>query len=1801
MLKMYVPEYNKIILPFPRTINPPPEGGTEDSSSSRVSFDSCAPSQISAQSHATTRADDPLYHGDFNGADAWWTVDTYLRGGLHHGKGPRNKNEEDTWDLSDSLADLYVEANKRDKSFSDGTLTMGINADDIDRSWLDKDTSNGYIRVFFSDADNSQLSKLTLSTQSQKICTQCGRPPNSLHVQLNGDIIKRLEPFDCPLAIQNEYLQRIGYTDISKIQEFGASEDLSYLVKFYAGKPISDSTYSRNQLQSLVLVRKGKLIYQWVKRLCVISGTRLMIYRDKNKNSKPTIVQLAKGSVEESQFKGHEFCLKLTSTLQGDRSVYLSFTDENEFSKWFRKSKKATAKLPSKADLSNCHLEFLPETVFINEDLQSLNLRHNALKSRPIEEDIYTIGWLDDLPRFHSLTSLNLADNNLLILPSSLCKLKTLTELNIASNQISILPPDLAELSSLQVLQAHNNHLTALPLEMWGMKSLHVLVLAFNHFTTVPEVLLNSQHAALQLDSIIMAGNRIEKLTYEVLSKMQHIKKVDFRMNLLSLLPSETIKFSFLEILTHLDVRDNQIPDLDIRSLKGLEYLNCERNEMHTLQINGMSLKNVLASHNKLETFSINPKPEWIVNIEISHNKLKTLPSWMSECFFLLKLDISYNQLTKLPGRLFVEAQKLKVLRANHNQIHTFPEDIGKTVIEELNLEHNKIESIPAELFIKASKLRYLNLTGNNLEDLPELPPTNSPYRLTELYLSFNHLDDLALTFVCTFSRLKVLHLAHNYITELRNRDIVKLDTLQELNLSGNKLRHLPVAVGKHPKLQVLRINANFIKDLPDFKRAQGLKVLEVGSNRLSDITVANLMSSQVNLLDISGNNINLDTSVLKGISTVKKICSIDMRGQNRSLLDLRQSVFDNSGLPWQTGLSQTSGTRNKLSVSIINKPSFTNEVEGLFGIFDGGRNDEVVKVITDNVDKTLLGEIHHQTTHYSYMKYTMLALHSKLKSVGQKVGAAGVLCHIRKSEADDKFVLNIANVGDTMAVISRHGEAVPLSRLFVVNKDKEERQRIYKSDGIITEDGHVSGVTCNSRLLGCSFLFPHVVPEPHVTSINLRPEDQVLIIANHGLWKYVSYQEAVNQVINIPDPVLGAKKLQDLAQGYGSKESIGVLVVRLLLSNKERHRMKDILQTQFEAEQNLLSQLKSRDLKREMEKRKRRSEMMEEEEVVPMEIVKLKDRHRTRVQASSVFSDEGGEYVSLKDVRDQNESINQNDGSGQNGDFSDNWEELLQKRLTEEIKNKELQHAFLERGEGQSFMFVDELEDDIDNNWEISDSDKDLLLPKNCKGSKNNFLGSSPLINPSASVQSIEFQKEYNYPMNIDRDAILFHQMQMVRATRQSTDSLNSTQSVPANPMRKDFSGGLKTSSHSIEVLIHSQEPAPSAHSIGGSEPEPNPSYQGNPHLHNDQVLLQMEAVPQNSPLLKTKQKSKHSKKDKTSVQKETKTTAAIENSSIHSQNDRHVLNGKQDISVTKKGNYSPEINAHRLQHQHRENIGDQVVQVHDFDHDYNSRSQGVKVKRSPPVTQKLPQTTHRSPPNRVKNLLNGPTEQGEMTDICDTSVVSGYKQVKNFSEKKHRAPPAPVAIPQILERSDSDVTNIRATSGIPAILKNSQNSIHMSCGVYEDVQQFDSQKHHDNQNLADGNISNRGSLELPHSPVNVKEMTQRYIDTINANQKSHVTDDMPVPKHVNTIAVLPLSPKQKPKHLKQKMYKVETDYNANSISSLEGIYHLIGSSKSKTEAPLQTTPKPLTRSRSLESLIGRSISQQSITVTYL
>ncbi|KAK6186255.1 hypothetical protein SNE40_008326 [Patella caerulea] len=1393
---------------------------------------------------------DYLINRKSNTSDAWWSVGDILKPGITHQNAARTmapNGEAQNWELSDSLTDLYTKENANNSpnfraqgKFEDRNVDL--------TKWLDADLSHGFIRVFHSEHDaSSRLFPCTVTTPAQKVCLHFGIPSNSLHIQQNGDIIRRLEPFDCPLAIQNEYLQGIGYSNQRRIQEIGADDVTAYLVKFYAGKPVSDSTYSRNQLSAYVYVRKGKLLHQWVRRRCVISGTRLLIHRDKM--SKPTIVQLAKGSVEEVNIKSQSYCLKLTSTDHGERSIYLSFIEEIDYNKWIKKLKKATSKLPTKADLSNCHLEFLPETVFINEDLQVLILRHNALRDRPIEEDIYTIGWLDDLPRFTHLQSLNLADNNLMVFPLAVCRMRSLVELNLASNKLEEIPSQIADLSNLRLLHIHNNRLQTLPDVVMEMTSLSVIVLAFNRFKTVPSVLLQSKLAVYKIDSLIMAGNSVERLPIDLLSEMTHVKKIDLRLNKLQISSVEMSQFQFLQHITHLDVRDNKIEDLDIRAIRSLEYLNCERNKIKTLQINGSSLKSLFASHNKMNVLTISPKAEYIVCMDVSFNNLSVLPSWIGDCFFLVKIDVGHNQLTAIPDRLFCGAQKLKVLRVNHNKLNKLPSDVKNCIIEELHIEHNELTQLPPEIFINSNRLRYLNATKNKLTDLPAPNRNESLNKLQELFLTANSLGNQAAHKISFFGRLRVLHLANNRITQLKNSDMEKLEQLQELNISSNNLHELPEYLGRHPKLQVLRVNSNLLQEIPNFKNSSGIKVLEVGSNRLVNVNMKNLMNSQVNLLDISGNpDITVSS---QEIAKAKKICMVDMRGQNRSLLDL--SSIDKSTVDkiWQSGFSQTSGIRNRLSVAVINQTQFIDQDDSLFGVLDGGRNEEIAKTLSDHLPLVVEDELKKRGQHEHYLKYSMLAAHGKLKSLGQRLGAAVGVVHIRKSR-DGKTppTLHLANVGDTEVVLCRKNKPVCLSQLFTVSQNPGECQRICESDGIITEDGRVSGVTFNTRLLGCSYLYPNVIPDPHFTTTQLTEDDQLIIVANQGLWKYMSYEEAIQEILDIPDPVVAAKRLQDLAQGYGSKENIAILVVRFLLSETERLRIKTLLETQYEGQRHLLIMLQQQAAMVRAKEQRQSEAQFGKIKFDKSGHVKRKgnDKHRPAVRADVLAEDLNRNRdikkleaalqqrltndVKDKEIRYDFTNADIGDESLSDLTFDDEdillksrnqnipvstWESHLQKRLTEEVKDREMEYMFSSHDDDVDAEVAHNGSRDA-RNWSTTSQkqnmsrgksegailDRKVTIPK---PDTNIPYERSESLDTIASFE--EFSKQPVIHQNIDRDAILFHQMQLARAQNSSSTSIDSTQSDPMHASAREvFRLPQRNSARSIEVLVHNPRP---------------------------------------------------------------------------------------------------------------------------------------------------------------------------------------------------------------------------------------------------------------------------------------------------------------------------------------------------------------------------------------------------------
>ncbi|MEQ2212634.1 hypothetical protein XENOCAPTIV_002613 [Xenoophorus captivus] len=168
--------------------------------------------------------------------------------------------------------------------------------------------------------------------------------------------------------------------------------------------------------------------------------------------------------------------------------------------------------------------------------------------------------------------------------------------------------------------------------------------------------------------------------------------------------------------------------------------------------------------------------------------------------------------------------------------------------------------------------------------------------------------------------------------------------------------------------------------------------------------------------------------------------------------------------------------------------------------------------------------------------------LNRKLGMAGQKLGASALLCYIHRetSEPGGFFSLTVANVGTCQAVLCRDGRPVQLSNVFSLEYSTEEMERV--------KDNKVSGVTCCSRLLGCSYLSPWVLPKPWVHTEPLCAKDEFLILGNRALFERVSYQEAVYTVQAVRDPRAAAKKLCSLAQSYGCKDNIGAVVVSLHL-----------------------------------------------------------------------------------------------------------------------------------------------------------------------------------------------------------------------------------------------------------------------------------------------------------------------------------------------------------------------------------------------------------------------------------------------------------------------------------------------------------------------------------------------------------------------------------------------------------------------------------------------------------------------------
>lgn len=232
------------------------------------------------------------------------------------------------------------------------------------------------------------------------------------------------------------------------------------------------------------------------------------------------------------------------------------------------------------------------------------------------------------------------------------------------------------------------------------------------------------------------------------------------------------------------------------------------------------------------------------------------------------------------------------------------------------------------------------------------------------------------------------------------------------------------------------------------------------------------------------------------------------------------------------------------------------------FAIFDGYGGSTVSKFCQDNMHQVLINSFATTDDPVEALKTTFAETDKQFLEKAEKESTqGGSTATIALIFGDHLYV---ANAGDSEAVLSRSGKAIPVTTVHNMQRNAAEEHRIKKLGGIIYHKrlGHplwnpaiVSiGVT---RAIGDLFFksekFTTSKPTgltsiPDIYQTPLTSSEEFLIVACDGLWAVVSAQEAVDFVTNGMKETTNAQVVaQDLANYAAEKGSLDNITVMII------------------------------------------------------------------------------------------------------------------------------------------------------------------------------------------------------------------------------------------------------------------------------------------------------------------------------------------------------------------------------------------------------------------------------------------------------------------------------------------------------------------------------------------------------------------------------------------------------------------------------------------------------------------------------
>ncbi|SCV03528.1 LAMI_0H08878g1_1 [Lachancea mirantina] len=760
----------------------------------------------------------------------------------------------------------------------------------------------------------------------------------------------------------------------------------------------------------------------------------------------------------------------------------------------------------------------------------------------------------------YKLVSLDLERNFIKRVPNAISNLANLTILNLQCNELERLPNGFTSLKNLQLLDVSSNKFSQFPEVICHCTSLLQIDLSYNKIPNVPP----SVNGLVKLAKMNLSNNRITQLADLV--GMTNLRTLNLKHNRIN-----SVKLNAPN-LQNLFLSDNRISVFDDKLLR-LRTLEIQENPITAIAYRGELLENLTTlSLNKAKLSSLAPeilfKLPNLEKLELNENNLTQIPPEIKNLSRLVYLSAARNKLEGLPEEL-TELKNLKTLDVHSNNLSNLVRGMGRMELTYFNVSSN--------------------LLGNtiNVEEI-FLDRDNSPLAKSLLFLSMsdNNMGDQFWTLFNFYENLKTLNLAYNNLTDLSS---LKLEGLTELYLSGNNLVTLPGdTVLKLSSLKVLLLNGNHLLSLPsELSHLKQLTVLDVGSNQLK-YNISNYQydwnwahNLELKYLNFSGNKrfeikstsdheSKEDLSNLTVLKDMRILGLMDVTIKTSRVPDesvnvrLRTTASLINGLKY--GVADTLGQKDCVTTRDVTFERFRGkEDECLICLYDGknegvNAGHKISKIIRDIYDKILIRQLEKfgedEEGIRKALRFSFLQLNKEINGMLNSVDADNANYEFTSvdllsgSSATVVFIkgqkLYTANIGDTMAVLSRNnGDVVPLTTLHIPTK-RDEYKRIRISGGYVN-NSKLDGVSDISRGVGFFDLLPHIHASPDITAFDLRSTDEMIIIATKKLWEFLDY-DIICDICreHKSEPMLAAEKLKDYSISYGCVDNMTILCLSL-------------------------------------------------------------------------------------------------------------------------------------------------------------------------------------------------------------------------------------------------------------------------------------------------------------------------------------------------------------------------------------------------------------------------------------------------------------------------------------------------------------------------------------------------------------------------------------------------------------------------------------------------------------------------------